>query len=91
MSRERKNTPYIPKFSANDERYKLVAEYLKRKRADKNLTMRQLGDKMGTPHSFIGKVENAERRLDIVEFIDYCNHLDLEPGEAFHQVVSLFK
>ncbi|HAS22652.1 helix-turn-helix transcriptional regulator [Idiomarina loihiensis] len=60
---------------------RLVA-WLKKARCDQGLTMRDLAAKLGVPHSFVGKVEQCERRLDLIEFIEYCEALDLDPGDG---------
>ena len=49
--------------------------------------MRSLAQVLGTPHSFIGKIENQERRLDVVEFVRYCTALEVDP----HEALSLLK
>ena len=47
--------------------------------------MRDVGLLVGRPHSFVSKIESGERRLDVVEFIWYCQALSLDPCEAiFH-------
>lgn len=43
------------------------------------LSQKELADKMGVIASFIGKVETGDRRLDIVEFIRYCQGLGIDP------------
>ena len=53
----------------SDENKRLCL-WLKRQRQDKGHTMRSLSEVLGTPHSFIGKVENQERRLDVVCRVD---------------------
>lgn len=32
---------------------------------------------------FVHKVENRDRRLDLVEFSDFCRALSLDPQEVF--------
>jgi transcriptional regulator with XRE-family HTH domain len=66
------------KTVASDENVKLT-KWLKEKRKEKGHTMRSLAQVLGTPHSFIGKIEQQERRLDVVEFIRYCNALEVDP------------
>lgn len=44
--------------------------------------MRELGERLGVPHSFVQKTEILERRLDVVEYIAYCQALGLEPEEG---------
>lgn len=41
--------------------------------------MRELATKLGMPHSFVGKVEQQERRLDVVEYIQYCEAIGVSP------------
>jgi transcriptional regulator with XRE-family HTH domain len=54
-------------------------KWLKRERKNKNLTMRQLAEKLGVHHPVIWSIENCERRLDIVEYINYCEVLNIDP------------
>ncbi len=50
--------------------------------------MRELATKMKTPHSFIGKVEQGERRLDVVEYIRYCKALGVSPVEGLELLIA---
>jgi transcriptional regulator with XRE-family HTH domain len=52
----------------------LVAE---RKKA--GLTQTALSKRFRRPQSFVAKVENGERRLDIIEFIRYAQALAINP------------
>lgn len=61
------------------EKYLKLLEWLKAARKEQGLSMRDLATKLDEPHSFVGKVETAERRLDVLEFVEYCKALDLEP------------
>ena len=61
---------------------------LKQIRTDKRFTMRALADKLGTPHSFIGKTEQLNRRLDVGEFIHYCIALECDPVVIFKNLVK---
>jgi hypothetical protein len=44
--------------------------------------MRELGEIISEPHSLIGKIESGERRLDVFEYVQYCEALSLDPGEG---------
>nr|WP_157369108.1 helix-turn-helix transcriptional regulator [Algicola sagamiensis] len=70
-----------------DENRRLTS-WLKSKRKERGHTMRSLAEKLGMQHSFIGKVEKQERRLDVVEFIRYCNALEIDPMEGVRQLQS---
>ena len=68
---------------------KKMAGHLKVLRGEEGFTMRRLGDVLGTPHSFVGKIEQQGRRLDVGEFIEYCKAMKLDPVKVFTTVVSL--
>nr|WP_279291132.1 helix-turn-helix transcriptional regulator [Pseudomonas sp. S25] len=50
-------------------------------RAEAGLTQKELATKLGRLQSFVSKTENAERRLDVIEFMDVCRGLDVDPHE----------
>ena len=56
-----------------------LIQWLKSERKKQNLSMRALAERMGKPHSYIQKVEQGERRLDVVEYVWYCNTLEVNP------------
>ena len=47
--------------------YKALLRRLKRARKRSGLTQIEIAKKLGKPQSFVSKVENGERRLDIIE------------------------
>ena len=53
----------------------------------KGLTMRDLAERLGVIHSWIGKVELGERRLDVVEYIHYCKVLEVDPIEGINLIL----
>ena len=71
----------MSKTVTSNENVKLTG-WLKDKRKEKGYTMNTLAEILGKPHSFIGKIENQERRLDVVEFVHYCNALEIDPEEG---------
>lgn len=62
--------------------YQLLLAWLRDCRLEKGLTMRQLGVRLGMPHSWVGKVEIGERRLDVEEYVRLCHALEIEPGQG---------
>jgi len=68
--------------SITSEKYIALIAWLKDAREQKNLTMRDLAKKLDEPHSFIGKIESAERRLDVYEYVVYCEALGIDPAEG---------
>lgn len=68
-------------------------EYLRKtfvaRRHELGLTQRQLADRLGVIYSLIGKIETGDRRLDVVEFIDFCQGLQIEPSELINLLILL--
>jgi len=51
-------------------------------RKDKKVTQTQLAQQLGKPQSYVAKIETLERKLDIVEFVDWCNAIGQSPSEV---------
>jgi transcriptional regulator with XRE-family HTH domain len=66
-----------------------MANHLKRLRNDENFTMRALAEVIGTPHSFIGKMEQQGRRLDVGEFVYYCQAMRQDPIKVLQAIIAL--
>ena len=75
------------KIKAKEHNAKM-ANTLKFIRTDKRFTMRALADRLNTPHSFIGKTEKLDRRLDVGEFIQYCLALEANPVDVFKEIAK---
>ena len=56
-----------------------LTKRLKQERELQQLSMRALAERMNKPHSYVQKVEQGERRLDVVEYVWYCHSLKLDP------------
>lgn len=67
----------------------VLCDWLKLQREHKNLTMREAAKLIDKPHSFIGKIESGQRRLDVVEYIWYCQKLGLNPNEGINLIASV--
>ena len=59
-------------------------------RKEKALSQRGLAELLGKPRSFISKIENRERRLDMVEFVVLARALGIEPRELMERVAGAF-
>jgi len=47
-----------------------------------------LAKKLGRQQSFIGKIENASRNIDVIEFIEVARALDMDPARLLAKVVK---
>ncbi|MGA0615655.1 helix-turn-helix domain-containing protein [Paracoccus sp. KR1-242] len=66
-----------------DREYRQLIDALRSERRAVGLTQQELADRLGRPQSFVAKVEGYERRLDIVEFVQVCRALRLDPATVF--------
>ena len=62
--------------------YRVLVTWLKYSRHQKGLSMRELAEKLDVPHSWVGKVEQMERRLDIIEYIRLCQCIGIDPVDG---------
>ncbi|HRO78695.1 MAG TPA: helix-turn-helix transcriptional regulator [Acinetobacter towneri] len=62
--------------------------WLKDQRKAKNLTMRTLAQRMDRPHSFVQRVKEGDRRLDLVEYVWYCSALGADPQTGLNLVLN---
>jgi transcriptional regulator with XRE-family HTH domain len=49
-------------------------------RSEAGLTQRALAEKLRRPHSYVAKVEHGDRRIDPVEFVEWCQACGFDPG-----------
>lgn len=59
--------------------HETLRHLLTQRRQELGLTQRTLADRLDVIYSFMGKVETGDRRLDVIEFIEYCHALELSP------------
>ena len=70
------------RLSVHSKEHTKLRQLLIRRRLDLGLSQRALAERMDVVHSFVGKVETGDRRLDIFEFIEYCRALDWDTSEV---------
>jgi transcriptional regulator with XRE-family HTH domain len=71
--------------------YSELRKWLISMRHQKKLTQRDVGQLLDIPHSWVGKVEQGERRLDLVEYVRLCNVLNIDPHEGLTVVTMCMK
>lgn len=65
----------------HSQNYKTLIEWLATKRMLIGKTQQQLSILLNKPQSFVSKYENGDRRLDIIETIEICKALNIDPSE----------
>lgn len=73
-------------LSINSKDAETLLAWLKDQRQSRGMSMRELGDLLGVPHSFVQKVESGERRLDVVEYVWYCKALGISPIDGIRKI-----
>ncbi|UGA36198.1 helix-turn-helix domain-containing protein [Chromobacterium haemolyticum] len=66
----------------HDDRYQTLIRRLVAEREQRSITQTVLANALARPQSYVAKVENLERRLDIVELADWLKAIGVE-REAF--------
>lgn len=61
---------------------KLVSEKIVEIRNKAGYTQRELAKKLGREHSFVARIEQGERRVDIVELYLICKSCKASPEKA---------
>lgn len=63
-----------------------LTAWLRAKREAKGLTIRDLAKLLGWAPSIVGKIEVGERRLDVVEYLAYCQALGAKPEDGLKAI-----
>ena len=77
----------MPK-SIHTPEYRLLLKWLREQRTAQGLSMRDVGEKLRLPHTWVGKIETGERRLDVAEFVRLCRALQADPHAGVDVVAS---
>jgi len=72
------------------QKYEFLRSELKKARLDADLLQADLASILKKPQSYISKVESGERSLDVIEFVDYCKGLGLEPSKWLKKIIDKF-
>ncbi|MBM6596606.1 helix-turn-helix domain-containing protein [Microvirga pudoricolor] len=59
---------------------------LRHARKKAGLTQEELGEKLGKYKTYVSKYESGERRLDLIEFIEVSEVLEIEPSDIFSEI-----
>lgn len=62
-----------------DPAYRAIVDGLIAARKARGMTQVDVAQAMGTDQSQISKFERGERRLDILDYIRYCQAIELDP------------
>jgi transcriptional regulator with XRE-family HTH domain len=66
--------------------YTRFLDLLKQARLEAGLTQSEAARRLGKPQSFISKCESGERRIDVVEFLEFCRIFGADPGKILSKL-----
>ena len=75
--------------SIHDPRYRKVIKALIELRESNKVTQVQLATSLKKPQSYVAKVENLDRRLDILELSDWLSVLDISIITFIEEALSI--
>jgi transcriptional regulator with XRE-family HTH domain len=74
--------------SIHTEQYRLFIQLLRESREKSGLTQQNVADSLGMPQSFVAKYERSERRLDVIEFLEVCEILEIRPNSIIRKLAG---
>ena len=75
-----------PRLSIYSTEHMKLRQLLIQSRLDLGLSQRALAERLNVFHSFVGKVETGDRRLDVFEFVEYCEALNLSAAKVLQDL-----
>jgi transcriptional regulator with XRE-family HTH domain len=69
--------------SLHNKHYKKIVARLTAEREARGVSQIEMARQLGVTQSSVSKIERAERRLDIYEFVQWCDALGISPATIF--------
>lgn len=76
------------KTSVYSTHYDKLRLWLKSQREAKSMTLREVSEIWGRHHSILGKIEQARRKIELVEFVELCHIIGADPHEGLTLVIT---
>jgi transcriptional regulator with XRE-family HTH domain len=74
--------------SLHTPEYESFRSILVKARQKSGLTQVEVASQLGRPQSFVAKYEGGERRLDLIETLQVCEVLCVDPAELVAELKS---
>lgn len=63
----------------DDIRRENLRRFLKESRLSAGLRQQDVAQRLGKPQSYVAKIESGERKIDMIETLDYCAATSADP------------
>ncbi len=70
--------------------YRRLLTLLKQARKAAGITQEELAKRLRVPQSFVSKTESGERRLDVIEFLEWSRGIRADPSMLLQQLPGGF-
>jgi transcriptional regulator with XRE-family HTH domain len=75
--------------SVHTPKYRVLLKTLVEARKSKMLSQADLAETLGRVQTFVSKYERGERRLDVIEFIEVANALELDAIKVIRKLMAV--
>jgi hypothetical protein len=76
------------KTSSYSPHYEKLRSWLKQRRMLSLLTLRDLAPLIGAHFTSVGKMEQDRKKIELVEFVKYCQAIDADPHEGLEIIIQ---
>lgn len=75
--------------SLHTPEYEQFRKLLLLAREESGLTQLEVATRLAKPQSFVAKYEGGERRVDVIEYIEICQALNVDPIDLINKLRSI--
>jgi transcriptional regulator with XRE-family HTH domain len=68
--------------------YVCLVEEIRQRRKKLNLRQEDLAGRLGVNRNWISKVERRESRLDVLQYVELCKALDINPASTLRALTE---
>lgn len=72
---------------ADDIRRETLRRLLKESRLIAGLRQQDVAQRLGKPQSFVAKIESGERKVDLIEILEYCSVTGADPVSIVKKLI----
>lgn len=69
-------------------KYELFRSELLKARVSTGSRQVDVANLIGKPQSYISKIESGERSIDVIEFINYCEAINVDPVKFLRELIN---